>query len=380
MTRLIRNNKELTSALRFEIQATCPETGARAGLLHTVHGTIETPVFMPVGTQGTVKGLTPRELIDDLDAKIILANTYHLFLRPGHERIRKWGGLHKFMAWPRAILTDSGGFQVFSLETLRKVTEEGVLFRSHLNGDQHFFSPENTVDIQLALGSDIMMMFDECLAYPAPRELALASMQRTVRWARAGYRHYLERETGLDSALFPIVQGSMFRDLRLACAAELIELDAPGYAIGGLSVGEPRELSLEIAALIAPLLPSDRPRYVMGVGMPEELPLYAACGVDMMDCVLPTRNARNGYLFTSQGKVVIKQTRYQEDEAPLDPACPCYTCRTFSRAYLRHLFQAGEILFSTLATLHNIQYFLDIMRGMRQAILLGNFPAYLKSL
>ncbi len=378
MSRLIGNNKELTSALRFEIQTTCPETGARAGLLHTAHGTIETPVFMPVGTQGTVKGLTPRELIDDLDAKIILANTYHLFLRPGHERIRKSGGLHKFMAWPRAILTDSGGFQVFSLETLRKVTNEGVLFRSHLDGDQHFFTPENTVDIQLALGSDILMMLDECLAYPAPRELALASMQRTVRWARAGYRHYLERETGFDCALFPIVQGSMFPDLRRACATELVKLDAPGYAIGGLSVGEPRELSLEIAALTAPLLLSDRPRYVMGVGMPEELPQYVACGVDMMDCVLPTRNARNGYLFTSQGKLVIKQTRYQEDDGPLDPACPCYTCRTFSRAYLRHLFQAGEILFSTLATLHNIQYFLDLMRGIRQAILQGNFPAYLK--
>ena len=334
---------------------------------------------MPVGTQAAVKGLTPRELIDDLDAKIILANTYHLFLRPGHERIRKWGGLHKFMAWPRAILTDSGGFQVFSLETLRKVTEEGVLFRSHLDGDQHFFSPENTVDIQLALGSDIMMMLDECLAYPATRELALASMQRTVRWAQAGYRHYLERETGFDCALFPIVQGSMFPDLRRACAAELVELDAPGYAIGGLSVGEPRELSLEIAGLTAPMLPADRPRYVMGVGMPEELPQYVACGVDMMDCVLPTRNARNGYLFTSQGKVVIKQTRYQEDEGPLDAACRCYTCRTFSRAYLRHLFQAGEILFSTLATLHNIQYFLDLMRGMRQAILLGTFPARLTS-
>ena len=335
---------------------------------------------MPVGTQAAVKGLTPRELMEDLDAKIILANTYHLFLRPGHERIQKWGGLHKFMAWPRAILTDSGGFQVFSLETLRKVTEEGVLFRSHLNGDQHFFSPENTVDIQLALGSDIIMMLDECLAYPVSRELALASMQRTVRWADAGYRHYLERETGFACALFPIVQGSMFSDLRRACAAALIDLDAPGYAIGGLSVGEPRELSLEIAALTAALLPGDRPRYVMGVGMPEELPQYVACGIDMMDCVLPTRNARNGYLFTSRGKVVIKQTRYQDDEGPLDPGCRCYTCRTFSRAYLRHLFQAGEILFSTLATLHNIQHFLSVARGMREAILSGNFPAYLKSL
>ncbi len=334
---------------------------------------------MPVGTQGTVKGLTPRELIDDLDAKIILANTYHLFLRPGYERIRRFGGLHRFMAWPRAILTDSGGFQVFSLETLRKVTEDGVLFRSHLNGDAHFFSPENTVDIQLAFGSDILMMLDECLAYPATHDAALASMHRTVRWARAGYRHYLERETGLDCALFPIVQGGMFRDLRVACAESLLELNAPGYAIGGLSVGEPRELSLEMAALTTPLLPPDRPRYVMGVGMPEELPQYVARGVDMMDCVLPSRNARNGYLFTSEGKVVIKQTRYADDDGPLDPACSCYTCRTFSRVYLRHLYQAGEILFSTLATLHNIHHYLDIMRGMREAILLGNFSTYLKA-
>jgi queuine tRNA-ribosyltransferase len=370
----------LSSALRFEIQATCPQTGARAGLLHTAHGIIETPVFMPVGTQGTVKGLTPRELVDDLDAKIILGNTYHLFLRPGHERIRQFGGLHRFMAWPRAILTDSGGFQVFSLETLRKVTDEGVVFRSHLNGDPHFFSPENTVDIQLALGSDIMMMLDECLAFPATRELALESMQRTIRWARAGYRHYQQRETGLHCALFPIVQGSMFPDLRLACADVLVELDAPGYAIGGLSVGEPREVSLEIAGLTASRLPFDRPRYVMGVGMPEELPQYVARGVDMMDCVLPTRNARNGYLFTSRGKIVIKQTRYQDDQNQLDPECSCYTCRTFTRAYLRHLFQAGEILFSTLATLHNIHYFLDIMRRIRESILLGNFPGYLSSL
>ncbi|HEX4168629.1 MAG TPA: tRNA guanosine(34) transglycosylase Tgt [Bryobacteraceae bacterium] len=367
----------MTSALRFEIQATCPETGARAGLLHTAHGTIETPVFMPVGTQATVKALTPRDLLEDLDVKIILSNTYHLFLRPGHEPIRRWGGLHRFMAWPRAILTDSGGFQVFSLETLRKVSDEGVLFQSHLNGDTHFFSPESTVDVQLALGSDILMMLDECLAYPASYDLALASMRRTIHWARAGYRHYLQRETGLDCALFPIVQGSMFPDLRSACASALLELDAPGYAIGGLSVGEPRDLSLEMVEITAPLLPPNRPRYVMGVGMPNELPEYVARGIDMMDCVLPTRNARNGYLFTSEGKVVIKQNRYASDESPLDPRCACYTCRTFTRAYLRHLFQAGEILFSTLATLHNVRYYLDIMRRMRESILLGNFPAYL---
>jgi queuine tRNA-ribosyltransferase len=368
------------SAFRFELERTCPETGARAGRLHTAHGAIETPVFMPVGTQGTVKGLTPRELEHDLNAQIILANTYHLFLRPGHERIERWGGLHRFMAWPRPILTDSGGFQVFSLETLRKVSEEGVLFRSHLNGDAHFFSPEGTVDVQLAFGSDVLMMLDECLAYPATHSAALASMHRTLRWARAGYSHYLRRTKAYDSALFPIVQGSMYPDLRVACAEALLELNAPGYAIGGLSVGEPRDLSLEMTAVTAPLLPTDRPRYVMGVGMPEELPEYVARGVDMMDCVLPTRNARNGTLFTSEGKVVIKQARYQEDLSPLDPACSCYTCRTFTRAYLRHLFQAGEMLFSVLGTIHNIFFYLQIMRDIRAAILEDRFPAHLRSL
>jgi queuine tRNA-ribosyltransferase len=364
--------------LRFELQATCPHTGARAGLLHTAHGTIETPVFMPVGTQGTVKGLSPRDLINDLDAKIILANTYHLFLRPGHERIERLGGLHKFMSWPRPILTDSGGFQVFSLDKLRKVTEEGVLFHSHLNGDPHLFTPASTVDIQLAFGSDIMMVLDECLAYPAAHDAARESMQRTVRWATQAFSHYQRRQKGLHCALFPIVQGSMYADLRQDCVAALLELDAPGYAIGGLSVGEPRDLSQQMTALAAPLLPKDRPRYVMGVGMPDELPQYVAHGVDMMDCVLPSRNARNGYLFTSQGKVVIKHAKYLDDDSALDPACPCYTCQTFSKAYLRHLFQASEILFSTLATLHNIRYFLDIMRQIRQSILLSQFPEWLR--
>lgn len=367
------------SALRFEIQAECPVTGARAGLLHTAHGTIETPVFMPVGTQATVKGITQRDLQGDLDAKIILANTYHLFLRPGHERIERLGGLHRFMSWPRAILTDSGGFQVFSLDSLRRVTDDGVLFHSHLNGDAHFFTPESTVDVQLAFGSDIQMMLDECLHFPVTHQQATESMHRTVNWARRGWQHYLKREKGLHCALFPIVQGSMFTDLRRACVEELLKLDAPGYAIGGLSVGEPRPLSQEVTAVTAPLLPHDRPRYVMGVGMPEELPLYVSHGVDMMDCVLPSRNARNGYLFTSEGKVVIKQARYLEDQSPLDANCGCYTCQTYSRAYLRHLFQAGEILFSTLATLHNVRFYLDIMRRIRQSILLGNFPEMLRA-
>ena len=366
--------------LPFEIQATCPVTGARAGLLHTAHGVIETPVFMPVGTQATVKGVMPRDLATELDAKIILGNTYHLFLRPGHETIRKLGGLHQFMNWDRAILTDSGGFQVFSLEGLRKVTDEGVLFSSHLNGDRHMFTPESTVDVQMALGSDIMMVLDECLAYPATPEATRTSMDRTIRWAKTAYQHYERNHKDGQRRLFPIVQGSMYPDLRRECVEKLLELNAEGYAIGGLSVGEPRALSLEMTEITAPLLPKDRPRYVMGVGMPEELPEYVARGVDMMDCVLPSRNARNGYLFTSAGPVIIKHQRYKEDAAPVDSQCPCYTCQNFSRAYLRHLFQAGEILFSTLATIHNLRYYLDIMRRIRQSILLGKFPEYLLQL
>jgi queuine tRNA-ribosyltransferase len=367
--------------VRFELQAECPVTGARAGLLHTGHGIVETPVFMPVGTQGTVKGVTPRDLAESLDAKIILANTYHLFLRPGHESIQKLGGLHRFASWPRAILTDSGGFQVFSLNSLRKISEEGVLFHSHLNGDPHMFTPQSTVDVQLALGSDIGMVLDECLGYPATHLEAKVSMDRTIRWARTGYAHFKRRMEDIETihALFPIVQGSMYADLRAECARELVDLNADGYAIGGLSVGEPRDLSQDMVDVTAPLLPRDRPRYVMGVGMPEELPEYVARGVDMMDCVMPSRNARNGCLFTSAGKVIIKHARYKEDPAPVDAECGCYTCQNFSRAYLRHLFQAGEILFSTLATLHNLQRYLDIMQQMRQSILLGTFPQYLNA-
>ncbi len=362
---------------RFELQAQCPETGARAGLLHTAHGVVETPVFMPVGTQATVKGVPQRDLAGDLDARIILGNTYHLYLRPGHEVIRKLGGLHRFMNWERALLTDSGGFQVFSLSDLRKVTDEGVRFQSHLDGSTHWFTPESTVDIQMALGSDVMMVLDECLEYPVSHEHARRSLDRTIRWAQQAFTHF--RATGDDGrrALFPIVQGSMYPDLRRACVPPLLDLDARGYAIGGLSVGEPRALSLEMVEATAPLLPADRPRYVMGVGLPEELPEYVARGIDMMDCVMPTRNARNGNLFTSAGRVVIKHAQYREDPAPLDPECGCYTCRNFSRAYLRHLFQAGEILFSTLASVHNLQHYLDIMRRMRNAIVSGKFPEYL---
>jgi queuine tRNA-ribosyltransferase len=365
----------------FEIQAECPVTRARAGILHTAHGDIETPVFMPVGTQATVKGLSQRDLAQDLDVRILLGNTYHLYLRPGHELIRQMGGLHRFMSWPRAILTDSGGFQVFSLSAIRKITEEGVVFNSHLNGDVHKFTPESTVDVQLAFGSDILMALDECPEYPVSHEYARQSMLRTFRWARSAYTHYLRRITGMDSrhALFPIVQGSMYADLRRECSEAMVELDADGYAIGGLSVGEPRPLSLEMVEASEPLLPRNRPRYAMGVGMPDELAEYVARGVDMMDCVLPSRNARNGYLFTSQGRVIIKHSRYKDDRGPLDPECPCDTCRTYSRAYLRHLYQAGEILYASLGTRHNLQRYLDIMRRMRQAILLGEFPAYLNS-
>jgi queuine tRNA-ribosyltransferase len=366
---------------RFEVVAECRVTGARAGLLHTPHGVVETPVFMPVGTQASVKGVTQRDLAEDLDVRILLANTYHLFLRPGHELIRQHGGLHRFMSWPRAILTDSGGFQVFSLDKLRRVTEEGVLFHSHLNGDAHLFTPESTVDVQLALGSDIMMVLDECLAYPASHQAAAESMRRTVRWAESAVAHYRQRreESGTRQALFPIVQGSMYADLRRECAGRLTDLGADGYAIGGLSVGEPRDLSYEMVQATAPLLPRDRPRYVMGVGMPEELAHYVALGVDMMDCVLPSRNARNGYLFTSRGPVLIKQARYRDDATPVEESCGCYTCRNYSRAYLRHLFQAGEILYATLATLHNLHRYLDIMRQIRQAIELGTFPDFLHS-
>ena len=334
---------------------------------------------MPVGTQATVKGLSQRDLWDDLEARIILGNTYHLFLRPGHDSIRKLGGLHRFMSWPGAILTDSGGFQVFSLSGLRRVSEDGVLFQSHLDGDAHKFTPESTVDVQLAFGSDIAMVLDECPPYPVSHEFAREAMERTVRWAHRGFDHFRSKAPHLATAhaLFPIVQGSMFPDLRRRCAEELLELNADGYAIGGLSVGEPRPMSLEMTDVTRDILPANRPRYAMGVGMPDELCEYVARGIDMMDCVLPSRNARNGWLFTSDGRVVIKHARYKEDASPVDSACGCYTCRNYSRAYLRHLFQAGEILFASLATRHNIRRYLDIMREIRQSILLGCFPQLL---
>jgi len=364
----------------FEIVAECPHTRARAGLLHTAHGTIETPVFMPVGTQATVKGLSQRDLDEDLGVRILLANTYHLYLRPGHELIGRLGGLHRFMAWPHAILTDSGGFQVFSLSGLRKISDHGVVFQSHLDGSSHTFTPESTVDVQIALGSDILMVLDECPEFPVSHEYARESMHRTLRWARQANDYYRRQVAGRDhrQALFPIVQGSMFPDLRKECASALVDLDTEGYAVGGLSVGEPRPLSLEMVEATEGILPRTRPRYAMGVGMPAELPEYVARGIDMMDCVLPSRNARNGCLFTSQGRVIIKHARYKDDERPLDENCRCYTCLRYSRAYLRHLFQSGEILYAALATRHNIRRYLDIMREIRHAIISESFPEYLR--
>jgi len=365
--------------ISFEVVAECPHTRARAGILHTPHGSIETPVFMPVGTQATVKGLSQRDLAEDLGVRILLANTYHLYLRPGHESIAKMGGLHRFMSWPHALLTDSGGFQVFSLSGLRKISDAGVVFRSHLDGDLHTFTPESTVDAQLAFGSDILMALDECPEYPVSHESARESMHRTLRWARQADEHFRKRtaHSPTRQVLFPIVQGSMFADLRRECATAMVDLDAAGYAIGGLSVGEPRPLSMEMVEATESILPRARPRYAMGVGMPGELAEYVARGVDMMDCVLPSRNARNGCLFTSQGRVIIKHACYKDDERPLDEKCLCYTCSRYSRAYLRHLFLSGEILFAMLATRHNIRRYLDIMGEIRHAIISFSFPEYL---
>ena len=337
------------------------------------HGAVETPVFMPVGTAATVKAV-PQHLLEELDAQIILSNTYHLYLRPGHELIRSLGGLHRFMSWPHPILTDSGGFQVFSLNELRKVSEEGVQFRSHLDGSSHFFSPEHSMDVQIALGSDIAMAFDECTEYPADRVRARHSLDITLRWAGRSKQHFDAHKherpwgeglVGTFPSLFGIVQGGMYTDLRRESAQRLVEMDFPGYAIGGLSVGEPRELTREIIAETLPHLPADKPRYVMGVGYPDEIAEYAALGVDMMDCVLPTRAARHGLLFTSEGRLNIKSRKYADDQNPPDPACHCMVCNRYSRAYLRHLMTAQEPLAAVLNTLHNLAFYLDTMRRVR---------------
>jgi queuine tRNA-ribosyltransferase len=367
----------------FEVLQTDP-TGARSGRLTTPHGAMETPVFMPVGTAATVKGLT-QEALESLGAKIILANTYHLYLRPGHELIRQLGGLHEFMSWPGAILTDSGGYQVFSLAALRKITDEGVRFRSHLDGSEHLLTPEKAAEIQLALGSDVAMVLDECIKTPAPRDIAEAALKRTTEWARRA-RDYFLRETSRNGASrqwqFGIVQGATFPDLRRESARQLLEIDFPGYAVGGLAVGEPHEVTCEMAEVVTKLLPKERPRYLMGVGRPEQIPDYVARGIDMMDCVLPTRAARHACLYTSEGRVLIKNSRYIEDQRPIDPRCNCPVCRRYTRAYLRHLFAAGEITAAILATHHNIHFYLDIMRQIREAMSFGqlaNFASELRA-
>ena len=362
----------------FEVLKTDAD-GGRCGRLSTPHGVVETPFFLPVGTQASVKALT-QEVLEELGVEIILANTYHLYLRPGHELVRRFGGLHRFMSWPRAILTDSGGYQVFSLSELRKVTDEGVRFRSHLDGSEHLLTPEKVAEIQLALGSDIAMVLDECIETPAPRETAEAALQRTTAWARRARAYFQEsvhrNGTPVEQWQFGIVQGATFADLRRESARQLVDLDFPGYAVGGLAVGEPHEVTCAMTAEVTALLPKDRPRYLMGVGRPEQIADYVALGIDMMDCVLPTRAARHACLYTSEGRVLIKNSRYAEDQRPIDSNCSCSVCRRYSRAYLRHLFAAGEMTAAILATYHNVHFYLDIMRRIREAIEFGNLAKF----
>jgi queuine tRNA-ribosyltransferase len=351
-------------AVKYEHIKTCAQTGARLGRLHTPHGVIDTPAFMPVGTQATVKTMSPEEL-KAMDAHIILSNTYHLFLRPGHEIVREAGGLHRFMNWDRPILTDSGGFQVFSLNEMRKISEEGVEFRSHLNGDKLFISPEKSIEIQNALGADIIMAFDECAPYPADEDYVLRSLERTSRWAERCLKSHARPA---DQALFGIVQGGMFPKLREQSARQLTSIDFPGYAIGGLSVGESKPLMYEMLEATVPLLPTDKPRYLMGVGSPDALLDGAIRGIDMFDCVLPTRIARNGTVMTSAGRLVVRNASNTRNFSPLDPNCSCYTCRNYSRAYIRHLIHADETFGIRLTTYHNLHFLLELMRGVRQAI------------
>jgi queuine tRNA-ribosyltransferase len=371
---------QLESQFEFRITHRDPRSKARCGWLRTPHGTVQTPVFMPVGTHGTVKGLTQEDL-EQLGAEIILGNTYHLYLRPGEETMRSLGGLHRFMAWDRAILTDSGGFQVFSLSALRKLSEDGVEFRSHLDGSLHQLTPERAMEIQGALGSDIRMVLDECTEFPAGEAAARNSMERTLRWAGRSmdaWQKIAEQgtETG-PGVLFGIVQGGTYPELRRSCAEQLVAMEFPGYAIGGLSVGEARPLTYELVAASEAALPAEKPRYVMGVGLPEELPRYVALGVDMMDCVLPTRNGRNGCLFTSQGRLHIRQARFAQDPRPVDESCACAVCQRYSRAYLRHLFVAEEMLGRTLNSYHNLFFYLDTMRRIRETIASGAFDRFL---
>ncbi len=365
----------------FHVIGRDSQTRARVGILTTAHGEIATPVFMPVGTQGTVKAMTP-EALRQIDAQIILGNTYHLYLRPGSELIKAMGGLHRFMGWDRVILTDSGGFQVYSLGDLRKISDAGVSFRSHLDGSLHTLSPEKSIEVQQVLGSDIMMCFDECAAHPSSHAYVARSMKMSMHWAeRCKLTHKQAQQAHTDlvnphQQLFGIVQGGMYKDLRTESVQHLREVGFDGYAIGGLSVGEPKPMMLEILVHTAPLLPEDAPRYLMGVGTPRDIVRGVGLGIDMFDCVMPSRNARNGSLFTWQGKITIKNARYKSDARPVEENCGCYTCRTFSRAYLRHLFVAKEILASILNTIHNLHFYLDLMAHIRKAITENTFATF----
>ena len=351
----------MKQAITYELLHKDTSTGARRGVVHTPHGDIQTPVFMPVGTQATVKSMTPEEL-NDIGAQIILSNTYHLYLRPGEKIVKEAGGLHGFMNWKKPILTDCGGFQVFSLSDLRTITEDGVEFKSHLDGSRHFFSPEKVMQIEQDLGADIIMSFDECCPYPSTYEYTKNSMERTTRWAKRCLEAHSRPE---DQALFGIIQGGFFEDLRKKSAEDLIELDFPGYAIGGISVGEPKEEYLKMLRYTAPLMPENKPRYLMGVGTPDYLIEAAIAGIDMCDCVLPTRIARNGTAMTWNGKVVVRNATYERDFSPLDPECDCYTCKNYTRAYIRHLVKANEILGVRLLSIHNLYFLTKLMERVR---------------
>ena len=351
-------------AVTYELLHECKQTGARRGVIHTPHGDIQTPIFMPVGTQATVKSMTPEELKEEVKAQIILSNTYHLYLRPGQEIVKEAGGLHNFMKWDRPILTDSGGFQVFSLSSLRKITEEGVAFHSHLDGSKHLFTPESVMKTEEDLGADIIMAFDECCPYPSTYEYTKNSMERTTRWAK----RCKEAHTTENQALFGIIQGGFFEDLRKKSAEDLIALDLPGYAIGGISVGEPKEEFLKMLYYTTPLMPKDKPRYLMGVGTPDYLIEAALAGIDMCDCVLPTRIARNGTALTWRGKVVVRNATYERDFTPLDPECDCYTCKNYTRAYIRHLVKEKEILGVRLLSIHNLRFLTKLMERIREEI------------
>lgn len=360
--------------LEYKLIKKSKDTKARVGEIKTNHGIIKTPVFMPVGTRATVKTMTPEE-VKDLGAQIILSNTYHLFLRPGPEIVEKAGGLHKFMNWHGPILTDSGGFQVFSLSANRKITEEGVTFRSHIDGSKQFLSPEVSIDVQNSLGSDIIMAFDECAPYPATYEYIEHSMNRTTRWAKRCKDHHKNTD---NQALFGIVQGGMYKDLRKKSAEDLVAMDFPGYAVGGLSVGEPKDIMVDILDYTTDFLPEDKPRYLMGVGTPDYLFEAVEHGIDMADCVLPTRIARNGTAMTSVGKVIAKNGKYKEDFTSLDENCDCYTCKNYTKAYIRHLFNVNEILAYRLLSIHNIYFLTKLMENIRNAILEDRFLEYKK--